>query len=81
MLNKDPGKSKPQLFEFDLEKELHKDGQKLKSTLTQIDTKLHDLRRILRQGCPKEDYEAYGNLVRAYLALQKVLNKVSKNKN
>ena len=78
MLNKNQGKAKPQLFEFDLEKELKTDANKLKKTLTDIDTKLQELKKALRQGCPKEDYEAYGSLVRGYTALQKVLTKMVK---
>ncbi len=78
MLNKEKGKNKPQLFEFDLEKELKADGEKLKKTLVEIDGKLQELKKALRQGCPKDEYEAYGNLVRGYTALQKVLSKITK---
>jgi hypothetical protein len=75
-LEKKPG----ELFEFDLEKELKADHTKAKKTLKTVEERIHEIKQILRQGAGSEDFDNYGTLLHAYVALQKVLTKTLNKK-
>jgi len=67
-------------FEFDLEKELKEDPSKAKELLKTVETRIQDIKGLLRQGAGSEDFDNYGILLHGYAALQKVLNKISNKK-
>lgn len=71
-------KNKKPLFEFDLEKEIHQDPTKAQKLLKEVETKIQELKNLLRQGTSSKDYDNYGALLHGYSALQRVLNRMSK---
>lgn len=68
------------LFEFDLETELKKDPAKAQKMLKDVEAKIQELKTMLRQGTSTKDYDNYGALLHGYAALQRVLTRLSKNK-
>lgn len=66
------------LFEFDLEVELKKDPSKAHKMLKDIESKIAELKNLLRQGASSADYDKYGALLHGYSALQRVLTRLSK---
>lgn len=68
------------LFEFDLEKELQDDPAKAQKMLKDVESKIQELKTILRQGTAAKDYDNYGALLHGYAALQRVLTRLSKKK-
>jgi hypothetical protein len=73
-------KKSKEFFEFDLEKELRADPSKAHKLLKEIEEKIHEIKNVLRQGAGSEDFDNYGILLHGYVALQKVLTKVTKKK-
>lgn len=71
-------KNKKNIFEFDLEKDLKKSQSKKKEIQQEVDTKIMELKKILREGSSNvEEFEKYGVLLRGYAALQKVMTRIS----
>jgi hypothetical protein len=66
------------LFEFDLEKEIHKDPSKAQKLLKEAEAKAQELKNLLRQGTNSADYDNYGALLQGYTALQRVLKRMDK---
>jgi hypothetical protein len=67
---------KTTLFEFDLESDLKKDPKKKQDLLKNIESKTGQLKTALREGSSNEHFDAYGILLHAYGALQKVIQRV-----
>ena len=67
---------KKALFEFDLEMALKKDPLKKQTLLKEIEGKVQELKRLLRDGTATEEFDQYGILLHGYSALQKVLNRL-----
>lgn len=70
-------KRKPQPFEFDLEKDLKAHPAKKKEILDTAEKCLNEIKGALREG-KTEDFDALGELMHGYGALQKVISKVGK---
>ncbi len=68
------------LFEFDLEKELHGSSSKAEKLLKHVESKIHELKGILRQGASSKEFEDCGTLLHGYAALQRVLTRISRKK-
>jgi hypothetical protein len=64
-------------FEFDLEKELKRDHNKLKELLDKVSKQKQELKTNLRTGTDKKDYEEGGILLQAFEALETVLKRFS----
>jgi Family of unknown function (DUF5398) len=64
------------LFEFDLEKELKQDASKAKKTLQHVESKIQELKGVLRQGASSKEFDECGVLLHGYAALQRVLHRV-----
>lgn len=71
-LEKKPGER----FAFDLEKEIKEKPSRSKEILDQVDKRIHEIKKTLREGAKEEDFESLGVLLYGYAALQKVLRKV-----
>lgn len=67
-------------FEFDLEKDLKKDPNKVRDILKKTEAKIQEIKGLLREGSKGEDFDKLGTLLHGYTALQKVLNKLAKQK-
>ena len=62
-------------FEMDLEKELRKDPTKAHALLKNVDSRIHEIKNLLRQGSKGADFDNLGTLLNGYTAMQKILNK------
>jgi len=70
-------KKKPALLVFDLEKDLQ-DNKKQQSLMKAAEKHIADLKNLLREGAKSEDFESLGQLLQAYAALLKILNRINK---
>ena len=68
------------VFEFDLEKDLKKDPNKVKELLKNTEAKIHEIKTQLREGRKGPDLDNLGVLLHGYTALQKVLNRLVNKK-
>ena len=73
-------KKQKALFEFDLEKELKEDATKKQQLSKTVETKIQEIKNILRQGSSSADFDNYGILLHGYAALQKIVNKIPSKK-
>jgi hypothetical protein len=73
-------KKPKQRFEFDLEKELKGDGHRLQDTIKTTENKIQEVKQLLRQGTASANFDQLGILLHGYAALQRVLNRLPKNK-
>lgn len=67
---------KPQLFEFDLEKEL-KDDKIQKELMQRTEKQIQEIKTALRKGADQEDFERLGLMLQGYSALLKILTKAT----
>ena len=67
-------------FEFDLERDLKKDPNKAREILKSVESKIQEIKGMLREGSKGPDFDSLGTLLHAYTALQKVLNKLANKK-
>jgi hypothetical protein len=79
MFGMDSGKKKKKVAEytFDLEEDL-KDPGKLRATKEQVEERINQLKGMLRQGEDKKSFDQIQTLLRAYLAVQKVIQRVNR---
>lgn len=63
-------------FAFDLEKEIQDKPHRGKEILKQVEERIHELKKLLREGANEKDFDKLGILLHGYAALQKVLRKV-----
>jgi len=66
-------------FEFDLEKELKKDRIKAKKRLDEIEERIHEVKKEIREGKSSKDLDDLGIILHGYTAAKKVLNKALKS--
>jgi hypothetical protein len=74
-LEKEPKKKK---FHFDLEKEVATKPKRKKEILDDVEEKIHDIKKLLREGASEKEFDKLGVLLHGYTSLQKVLKKVTK---
>ena len=77
MFGLEKGKGKA-LMEFDLEKELREDPEKAKKALAEVEAKISEIKKELREGSKEKGFDELGVLLHGYTALQRVLNRVVK---
>ena len=68
------------LFEFDLEKELKQNPSKAKEMIKHVESKIQELKGVLRQGTNAKDFDECGALLHGYAALQRVLTRLERKK-
>jgi hypothetical protein len=73
-LEKKPGEK----FVFDLEKEIKEKPSRGKEILEKAEKRIHEIKKLLREGANEKDFDRLGILLHGYSALQKVLKKVAK---
>ena len=65
-------------FAFDLEKELKEKPSRGKEILAVVEVKIHEIKKLLREGTSEKDFDRLGILLHGYASLQKVLKKATK---
>ncbi len=65
-------------FAFDLEKELKEKPSRAKEILENVEHKIHEIKKLLREGAHEKDFDQLGILLHGYVSLQKVLKKTTK---
>lgn len=65
-------------FEFDLEKDLKADANKLSELIKSVEGKIQATKQLLREGTGSEDFDQLGIVLHGYAALQRVLNRMTK---
>jgi hypothetical protein len=73
-LEKKPGEK----FAFDLEKEMKDNPNRAQEILKKVETRIHEMKKLLREGASDKDFDRLGVLLHGYSALQKVLKKIAK---
>ncbi|MGH2612976.1 MAG: DUF5398 family protein [Rhabdochlamydiaceae bacterium] len=68
------------VFEFDLEKDLKKDPNKVRELLKTTEAKIHEIKTQLREGAKGPELDQLGVLLHGYTALQKVLSRLANKK-
>ncbi len=69
-------KKKAKEFVFELENEL-KDKRKHKEIKERIEGQIQKIKKTLREGEKKEDFDEYGALLHGYTSLLKVMSRFS----
>lgn len=65
-------------FAFDLEKEIKEKPNRGKEILDKVEKRIHEIKKLLREGQNEKDFDRLGILLHGYAALQKVIRKVAK---
>ncbi len=65
-------------FAFDLEKEIKEKPNRGKEILDKAEKRIHEIKKLLREGQNEKDFDRLGILLHGYTALQKVVRKVAK---
>lgn len=65
-------------FEFDLEKDLKSDPHKLGELSKTVESRVQEVKQLLRQGTSGPSFDQLGILLHGYAALQRVLNRMAK---
>lgn len=65
-------------FAFDLEKEIQDKPAHGKAILEKVEKRIHEIKKLLREGASEKEFDRLGILLHGYAALQKVLRKVAK---
>jgi hypothetical protein len=68
------------LFEFDLEKELKGNAEKIKEHQKKAEGHIQEIKHFLRQGSASEEFDNLGILLHGYAALQRVLTRIANKK-
>jgi len=76
-MQSDKRKSKIADYSFDLEEDL-KDPGKLRAVKEKVEERITQLKAILRQGEDKKAFDEAQTLLHAYLAVQKVIQRVNR---
>jgi hypothetical protein len=61
-------------FSYDIEKDL-RDPKKSKEIKEELETRILNLKNLLRQGEDKEMFDTLGTLLHGYMAMKKVLER------
>ncbi len=72
----DKKKKKLEEFVFDLEKEL-KIAKKHQEIKAKVEQRIQEIKRILRSGEEKEEFDDFGVLLHGYTSLLKVMSRFS----
>lgn len=67
-------KERPDFFQFELEQELQ-DPKKKEEYKKRCQSRIQEIKKILREGANSEEFESLGILLHGYVALEKLLNK------
>lgn len=67
-------KKKPEEFVFELEKELM-DKSKHREIKTKVENRIQEIKKILRSGESKEEFDKYGVILHGYTSLLKVMSR------
>jgi hypothetical protein len=67
-------KKKPEEFVFELEKELL-DPKKHKAIKEKIEDRIQEIKKILRDGENKKEFERFGLILHGYTSLLKVMSR------
>lgn len=70
-------KKKPEEFVFELEKEL-KDSKKGKEIKAHVESRIQEIKKILRDGENKKDFERFGLILHGYTSLLKVMSRLNR---
>lgn len=70
----------PAPFEFDLEQSLKQDPEKAKAILKMVETKVTELKNLIKKGAAPNEVEDANVLLLAYTGLQRVLNRITNKK-
>lgn len=65
-------------FSFDLEKQIKSNPAHAKLLIDQTEQKIHDIKKVLREGTNETDFDKLGILLHGYTSFQKILKKVTK---
>lgn len=68
------------VFEFDLEKDLKKDPNKVHELLKSTEAKIQEIKTQLRAGAQGPELDQLGVLLHGYTALQKILKRLANKK-
>ncbi len=71
-------KENKEKFAFDLEKEIKEKPHRGKEILEKAEKRIHEIKKLLREGQNEKDFDRLGILLHGYTALQKVIRKVAK---
>ena len=71
-------KKEHERFLFDLEKEIKEKPAKAKDILEKAEKRIHDIKKILREGANEKEFDKLGVLLNGYVALQNVIKKAAK---
>ena len=63
-------------FAFDLEKEIREKPARGKEILEKVDKRIHETKKLLREGQNQKEYDNLGALLHGYASLQKVIRKI-----
>lgn len=69
-------KKKPEEFVFELEKELQ-DAAKHKEIKGKVESRIQEIKKILRDGENKKEFERFGLILHGYTSLLKVMSRFS----
>lgn len=70
----DQRKKKPEEYVFELEKELM-DPTKHKEIKDKVESRIQEIKRILRDGENKKEFERFGLILHGYTSLLKVMSR------
>lgn len=76
MLGMGEKKKKVPEFVFELEKELA-GPEKQKQTKAHIETRIQEIKKALRDGANRKEFETLGLILHGYTALLKVISRIS----
>ena len=76
---KDNSKKPGDEFHFELEQELN-DPKKHKALVKKVESKIQDLKKVLRDGEDKKDFERLALVLHGYTALLKVFSRFEASK-
>jgi len=65
-------------FVFDLEKDVKNKTARGKQVQENVEQKIQEIKKLLREGAGEKDFDQLGILLHGYASLQKVLRKVAK---
>ncbi|OHE78855.1 MAG: hypothetical protein A3F67_01565 [Verrucomicrobia bacterium RIFCSPHIGHO2_12_FULL_41_10] len=71
-------KKKKERFAFDLERQVKEDHTFRKELSEKTETRIHELKKLLKEGAHEKDFDRLGVLLDGYTSLQKVLKKITK---
>ncbi len=76
-MQSDKKKNKVADYSFDLEEDL-KDPGKLRAMKEQVEVRISELKKMLREGKDQKSFDQTQTLLHGYLALQKVMQRVNR---